>query len=210
MSELEALSDEALAKRIQDGDESCLKVLTDRYYAKLRGRIERGMAPAMRRRVAASDILQEASLVALRRFADFEDRGEGSFGAWFVKIVDLKVQEAVQRHVTARKRTVEHEVTRRDRRPTGVFPAREHSPSQLLIGEELKQATRKAIEELPERHREVLRLLQDERLTTKEAAERMGLSRDAVRQLYARALARIEEMLGLGGEGSHGRRGPTR
>jgi RNA polymerase sigma-70 factor (ECF subfamily) len=209
-SDLASLSDEDLVERHRAGDADAFRVLSDRYFEKLRGRIERGLSPGVLRRMAASDILQEANLVALRRFADFEDRGEGSFGAWFGKIVDLKIREAIQRHVAADKRCVRREVSRADRCSTANFAGRGHTPSQVLIGRETEQAAMDAMARLPERDREVLQLLQVRKLTTTEAATRLGITRDALRQRYARALARFEEMLGLSSGDDDGRRGPTR
>jgi RNA polymerase sigma-70 factor (ECF subfamily) len=210
MTDLDARSDEELVRVFQAGDQDAFRVLTDRYSARLQGQILRRLSPALRRRVAVSDILQEAHLVALEKCAEFEDRGEGSFGRWFRQIVELRIREAVRKHVDAEKRSVGKEVSRPGRRPTGDFPAREHSPSQLLIGEEAERAAAEAMAELPAPYREVLELVRGHGLSTAEAASRMGRSRESVRQLYVRALARLERMLGLAPGGSDGRRRPTR
>jgi RNA polymerase sigma factor (sigma-70 family) len=73
------------------------------------------------------------------------------------------------------------------------------------MAEEFRAAARAALERLPEAHREVLQLIQEEHLTVDEAAARMGRTREAVRKLYSRALARFAELINPG-EG-HGRNG---
>ena len=41
---------------------------------------------------------------ALRRLASFEERGEGSFGAWLAQIVENRVRETVRHFAEADKR----------------------------------------------------------------------------------------------------------
>ncbi len=65
----DVVSDEALIARARSGDGDALKALFDRYAALLRDRIRQWLSPALRRKVSASDILQEAYLVAWRRVA---------------------------------------------------------------------------------------------------------------------------------------------
>lgn len=209
MSGIEEASDEALVARIKAGDDASLRVLTERYTAKLRARVESRLRGGMRRKVAASDILQEANVVAFAGQADFEDRGPGSFERWFGRIVELKIREAVNRHVGTAKRGIGHE-----RSQVGSRVARDianaPSPSQVFAGEELKDAARQALEALPESHREVLCLLQDKGMSLEDAATSMGRSKEATKKLYGRALARLEEFMGLRARRDGGRRRPTR
>jgi RNA polymerase sigma factor (sigma-70 family) len=67
------------------------------------------------------------------------------------------------------------------------------------MANELRDSLREALAELPEDHREVLRLLQDEGLTFEVAAARMGRSVGAVKKLHGRVLARLADRLGVDG-----------
>ena len=203
-------SDEALVRLVRDGDQGAFRELSERYERRFRAYITSRLAPGMRRRVAASDILQEAHLVALQRSGEFEDRGEGSFGRWFATIVDLKIRNAIQKHVAAERRSIAAEITRSGRGPTGMFRAREPSPSKVAAGNELRAALSDAIDALPADSREVLALVQGERLTMDVAAARMGRTPAAVKKLYGRARARLEALVPGGGLGRGGRRRPTR
>ena len=73
-------SEHDLILRARQGDEDAFQALLRRHEELLRKRVQRWVSPRLRRKISASDILQEAYIVALRRFADFEDRGDGSFG----------------------------------------------------------------------------------------------------------------------------------
>ena len=190
-------SEEDLVARARDGDEEAFGALCARYEARLRRRVERSLSPGVQRRVAASDVLQDAHLEAYRKMADFEDRGPGSFGRWLGRIVDLKAKQMVRHHAGTAKRDIAAELTRAARGTMGAVRGSEASPSQMAMGEELKEAALRAVQGLPASYREVIDLIQGAGLSTAEAAERLGKTRDAVKGLYSRALARLARELDL-------------
>ena len=103
----------------------------------------------------------------------------------------------MRKYTGTAKRADVGEVSRGHRCETAGFKARTPSPSQMAIGSELKEATRRAMARLSPDYREILRLRQEEHLTMREAAERMGRSVKAVEKLYGRALARLAQLLNL-------------
>jgi len=195
------LPDGELVRRIQGGDNEAFQTLFDRYLATLEQYAERWLPRRLRRRVSVMDVLQEAQIVALDRSLDFEDRGEGSFRNWLLKIVELKVKETVRRH-EASLRSVSREVTGAARPETGHLRSRHPTPSQVAIGAEAADLARRAMEALPDPYREVLRLAREECLTLPEISKRMGRSSEAVRKLLGRALssftAEFERLRGTG------------
>ena len=184
------LSDDALIHRIHEGDEHAFEVLFGRYAQVLRARVKRMLSPALLRKISVSDVLQEGRIVALRRFAEFESREPGSVRKWLTRIVELKLKEAVRKHTRTVKRAAVREVSRGGRAETAQFAARQPTPSELLVGAEQKEMARQAFASLPDDYQEVLRLTREERLTLRQAAERMGRSREATKKLYGRAAAR--------------------
>jgi RNA polymerase sigma-70 factor (ECF subfamily) len=201
--------DEELVRRAREGDQEALQALLNRHTLRLLGRIKCRIEGSVMRKVAPSDILQEARLVAAERLAEFEDRGEGSFRHWLEKIVELKIREAVRRYAGTGKREVGREVTR-SRLPKQEPASAGPTPSEVAMGEELREAARLALEKLSPDQRRVLTLLRDRRLSVETAAGRLGRSPGAVKKLYGRALARLEELLDLGPEAGGARRRPTR
>ena len=75
------------------------------------------------------------------------------------------------------------------------FEGRGPSPSEFAMGEELKSGVERAMEALPEDYKTILRLVQIEQLTLRDAGERIGRSREAAKKLYGRALNRHAELL---------------
>lgn len=67
------------------------------------------------------------------------------------------------------------------------------SPERIAIGREEYQRVLAAISDLPPRTREAFELHRFENLTYPAIAERMGISRESVKDLMHRALVRIAE-----------------
>jgi RNA polymerase sigma-70 factor (ECF subfamily) len=190
---VESTSESALVQRARAGDERALGELFARHRAKLRTRVLRQMSRPLRRKISASDILQEAELVAHRRLAEFEDRGEGSFGRWLGRIVTFKTREAVKHYTAFGKRTIAREVSRAGSRSPEAGHA--NTPSRVAIARETRRRFEQALRRLPAAQREVMLLLQEQNYTIAETARRMGRSEGAVKKLYARALARLREQI---------------
>lgn len=64
------------------------------------------------------------------------------------------------------------------------------------VSPETADKLKAAIDELPEQQREVVNLLFWERVTEREAAERLGISRRAIQTHRARALTRLRDVVG--------------
>ena len=188
-------SDEELVRRVKSSDEAAARILFERHLPALRAKAEARLPAALRGKVGASDVVQDAWLAAFLALGDFEDRGDGSFASWLRTILERRVADEVRRHVEAGARDVRREV----RMPTtamGVgMAASQISPSAEVVAEERAAALRDEVGRLDEDHREVIRLVHDEGLTLIEAGRRMGRSADAVRKLYGRALVRLGERL---------------
>lgn len=189
--------DAELVRRARLGDDAAFATLLERHAERLKERIRQRLSPAVRRKISASDIMQEAYLVAYRRLAEYEDRGEGSFGRWLARIVEHKALHAARRYAGTDKRAAAREVSRSARQETAAFAAGAPSPSQGAVTAELREAARRALAQLPADYREAIRLRQEEHLTLEAAAARMGRSKESVKKLYARGLALLAEALGV-------------
>lgn len=186
-------TDRELVRRAQAGDEAAFRLLHDRHAARVRARVRRRLAPALRRRVAESDVVQDAFATAFRGIGEFRAETEDGFAHWLAKIADHMVNDTQRRHFDADKRAVAREVSR-DRRPeTGRFPAQDRSPSAHAVAREIDDRLAAAIARLPDDYRTVLRLVHDEGLTLAEAGGRMQRSAEAVRKLYGRAVGKLAE-----------------
>ena len=175
------------------GDEASFRSLIEAQLPELRARLERRMAPLLRRRVSVHDVMQEVSMIAFQRRADFTGSTPEDFRRWVIGIADLKVHEHVNHHAGTQKRALYQEVSRRDEDETVHPVCSEASPSQQAIGAELAKIAAEALEQLPPDYREVLRLHREGGKSLREIAIQMGRSHDATRQLHGRAMVRFTE-----------------
>ncbi len=154
----------------------------------------------LRRKVDASDLVQETMLEACRDFERFEGRTEQEWLAWLRKILAHNAADFVRRYRGAAKRAAGREVPFRDpadsRRPGAPEPAAlQPTPSQEFLQLDTELRVTAALSELPPDYQEVVILRNLQRLPFHEVAERMDRSRPAVQMLWMRAIRKLQAAL---------------
>jgi len=172
------------------------------YSEELGARVQR-LALPRGPRVAASDVIQETLVDAVRGFEAFEPRGPGSFRGWLGRILDNRVR-MLANTLHAQKRDARREVNLR----TGELSSSDaHDPTPSLAGSgtspsgaaaigERGEALERALAKLSRDHQEVLRLIKLHEHSIAETARTMGRSENAVKKLLARALLELRTALG--------------
>ena len=188
---------DSLVWRAREGDEAAFQALYERSARELKARIRRQIGTALRRKVDASDILQDAYLIALRRIEEFSGEDARSFGGWLARIVEYRVKETLRHYLQSEKRSLDREVTyARIPDPLG-FRSRISSPSQRASAGELADSVAEAMERLRPDYRKIILLIQKQHLTLEDAARRLARSKPATQKLYERALASLAKELNL-------------
>jgi RNA polymerase sigma-70 factor (ECF subfamily) len=193
--DLQAYSDEQLAAAAKAGDEAAAHELFDRHREEFRGRVRARLPALMRRKVAESDVIQEAYLAAFASLANFEEQGDGSFRRWLATILDRRIKSELRRYTVTAKRALKREISVAGSGTARAPLAADPTPSGHAVARESQALLREAVRELPEDYRTVLRLVHDEHRSLVESAEIMGRSGEAVRKLYGRAVARLADRL---------------
>lgn len=188
-------SDEELVRRVKAGDETAARELFDRHLPALRAKAQARLPAAVRGKVGASDVVQEAWLAAFLGLGDFKEAGDGSFGAWVRRIVERKVLDEVRRHARVKKRSSKREVRFATEAQHLEPDPLQATPSQVVGDAEREATLRAAVDGLDPDHATVIRLVHEEGLTLVDAGKRMGRSPDATRMLYGRAMQRLAERL---------------
>ena len=148
-------------------------------------------------KVDPTDVVQETFLHAVRDVAQFRGSSDQELAGWLRRILAARLADLVRRYCGTQGRDVrleqalqvelDHSSQLLDRglvAPLG-------SPSQQAVRHEQATWLAGALERLPEDYREVLVLHHLEELDFPEVARRMGRSVEAVKKLWARALARL-------------------
>jgi RNA polymerase sigma-70 factor (ECF subfamily) len=168
-----------------------------RVYLDLLARIEIGRR--LRKKVDASDVVQETFLEAHRNFGTFRGSSEAEFVAWLRSILAARIANLVRHFVGTQARDVRREEGLEvdldqsskaiDR---GLF-ALQSTPSQQVVRREQGVLLAAALARLPDEYREVVVLRHLEELPFPEVAARMGRTVDSVQKLWVRALARLRQ-----------------
>jgi RNA polymerase sigma-70 factor (ECF subfamily) len=172
------LDEAELIGRVRQRDPSAFDELVRRY-------LRRAFAVAyhvMQHREDAEDLVQDAFITVLEQIDRYDP--ERPFAPWFFRIV-------VNRGLNARK---SRRVRQTEAVPEGTASAGA-SPELLAERAELYALLRLAVDELPERHRLIVRLVELEGFSTTEVAQMLDLSPSTVRWYLHEARHRLRGVL---------------
>ena len=154
-------------------------------------------------RVDRDDVLQETYLAARDRLQHFLDAKDLSILAWLRMVLLQTVVDVHRRHLGAKKRRVDLEVSlsrRRSAQATSVSIAAGlasswTTPTQAVLRAELSRQMARVLDSMAPLDREVLVLRHLEGLRNNEVAEVLGIHKAAATNRYLRALKRLKTLL---------------
>jgi RNA polymerase sigma-70 factor (ECF subfamily) len=192
---------ERLLDRAREGDGAALGLLLERYrnYLTLLARVQIGRR--IQAKIDVADVLQDVSLEVHRRIGGFRGGSEGELLAWLRQILGGVLANQLRRYFGAKRRDVRLErdlgedLDRSSRAMAAPLAAAGSSPSAQASRREQAVLLADAINGLPPDYREVIILRQLEGLSFPEVADRMGKTQDSVKNLWARALAKLRRGL---------------
>jgi RNA polymerase sigma-70 factor (ECF subfamily) len=187
-----------LREALEGADEARGALLESyRVYLDLLARVEIGRR--LRKKVDASDVVQETFLEAHRNFGTFRGSSEAEFVAWLRSILAARIANLVRHFVGTQARDVRREegleidLDQSSRAlDRGLFSL-QSTPSQQVVRREQGVLLAAALTRLPDEYREVVVLRHLEELPFPEVAARMGRTVDSVQKLWVRALARLRQ-----------------
>jgi RNA polymerase sigma-70 factor (ECF subfamily) len=172
-----------LWREAKAGDRSAYERLFALHVDRLLIFVRARLGGALREKMEAEDVVQDAYVSALRSFDEFDYTDDGAFLRWMCRIIDNRLRDAHD-YFSAKKR---REVALPKSAPTG--------PVTALGRAENRQQVEAALARLSEDHREVLLLRYFEGLSAEEAGQRMKRSPGAIRNLSARALVELGKLI---------------
>jgi RNA polymerase sigma-70 factor (ECF subfamily) len=179
----------ALFDRARAGDDAAL----DELCRLVRPRLFRVALSVLRDPDDADDVAQEALVRAITR--RFLFLGTGSVGGWMCRIA---LNLAKNRRRDARRRgEILHDATPADLATRGARPSSAPPPADALL-EERQQRARllAAVEALPERQRDVVRLRAVGGLDFAAVAATLGISEPNARMSFAHAKKKLSALVG--------------
>ncbi len=174
---------EALA-RVAAGDADAFSSLVESHQERLFRLCERLLGDAEEARDAAQDVF----LKAYRKAA--EVRPQGQVYTWLYRIAVNHCLNKLRRRKLVRFLRLDSPIEADS--PAFDPPDRAADPAATLDARRRWQATRRAIDKLPENQRSVLVLVRFEGLSYKQVAEVLGITEGAVESRLVRAMRRLE------------------
>jgi RNA polymerase sigma-70 factor (ECF subfamily) len=185
-----------------DGNPGAVNRLLDRHREALRRMVELRMDQALRRRVDASDIVQDVLIEANRRLTEYLANPVLPFHLWLRHIARDRVIDTHRRHRVAGKRSIDREQGQAaaglDRSSLDLIAQLrdpEMTPAAAATWREMERRFFAALDQLDEHDREVLLMRHFEQLSNQEVATALGLSEPAAGMRYLRAMRRLRTFL---------------
>lgn len=183
-----ASSDEAIVKRVQQGDVGAYNILVIKYQHKVAQIISKFVGNS----ADVNDVAQEAFIKAYKAINNF--RGESSFYTWLYRIVVNAAKTYLESN-SKRKNHIDvdsEEFQSIDSQ--GVLTSRE-SPDKIIESQELQQVILSAMNELPEELRQAIMLREVEGMSYEDMADLLQIPIGTVRSRIFRARQFIEEKM---------------
>lgn len=186
--------------RARNGDVVVLGRLLELYRNYLRVLADLEIGRRLRRKVDASDIVQETYLEAHRQFAQFRGTIEPQLAEWLRTILAGALARTVRRYfgTQARDLRLEQEISSGLGQSSAALSAwavdSMSTPSHQVVRGEQTMIVTDALSALPDDYRTVLLLRHMEGLTFVQIAEQMNRTVDSVEKLWVRGLARLKQV----------------
>jgi RNA polymerase sigma-70 factor (ECF subfamily) len=183
--------EECLVARLQAGDERAFETLVRTHGARLLNIARRLLSNES----DAQDALQEAFVSAFRSIDRFE--GQARLSTWLHRIVVNAALMKLRKQRRLREESLDGLLPRYsdDGHPLDAPVAWRDAPDDPIEREQTRRLVRDSIDRLPDGHRTVLLLRDIEEMSTKEAAELLGITPNAVKVRLHRARQALRELL---------------
>ncbi|MGD8450822.1 MAG: sigma-70 family RNA polymerase sigma factor [Phycisphaerae bacterium] len=194
-------SEDQLLDQAVAGDADALAQLLEQHGPDLARRLAGSIPPRWQSVLSIDDVVQETYIDAFLDIKHFEPRGAGSFHAWLTTLAQRNLLDAL-RMLDAEKRG-------KNRRRVEARPDDESflvlyerlagthsSPSRCAARDEARVQLERAIEQLPEQYRTVIRMIDLQGAHSADVARVLNRSPGAVVMLRSRAHRCLRQTMG--------------
>lgn len=176
-------------ERWHQGDENAVRELVERDAPWVLDHVRRRLGAGLRKRVDSVDVVQEAMLEVLRYAPRFVAPDQARFRGLMVRIVENVLREQ-HRFFHARRRAMSREA---DGATAAALQLSDSgaSPSGAAVAREDQRWLRLGLELLGPEDRKIIVLRQWDEMPFDEVGRSLGVTEDAARMRFRRALARL-------------------
>lgn len=187
----------------RNGDASAANQLLDRHRDALRRMVAMRLDQRIKRRVDASDVVQDVLVDADRRLEKYLANPVMPFHLWLRQIAKDRLIDAHRRHRGSAKRSVDREqgmvvggdMDRSTMELAAQLCDNQLTPAAAATMQELQTRFEAALTEVNEQDREIILMRHYEHLSNQEVAATLELSEPAASMRYLRAIRRLRTLL---------------
>ena len=189
-----------LVMRAKAGEDQALNLLLERYLNRILRIVRMKLGPKLRTKMESMDVVQEVMVRAVKGFEKFEPENEAAFLHWISKLVQNEIRDLADYHGAAKRDFAKEKENKKDSSIDSSvlsnIPANsEWRPSfQIKLKEDVLELEA-AMDQLPEKQRDVVVMRQYEGMSFKEIGEELDCSEDAARIQFARAMDKLTDLL---------------
>ncbi len=202
LAEQGGVDDLDLLRMAESGKQEAFNEILIKHRERLKRMVAVRMNDRLRGRLDASDVIQETYTEATRTLEEYLENPKLPVYIWLRRLAGQKLIQAHRKHLGAQKRDAKVEQRIHGGVPAATsqslaihLAANVTSPSQAAVKAESRDQLMDALETMNEIDREVLTLRHFEHLSSRETAEVLGLSYEAVKKRYLRALEKLHGIL---------------
>jgi len=189
---------EQLLQDARGGSKTALGELFERLRPYLSSLARKKLPDQLRGKFGVSDLVQNTFECAEKHFAGFRGNCSAEWNGWLRRILLRKLRREVI-HFTQPPRDIKREIpqAKAGKENGGQhLPTNDPTPGTDAAKRELCEKVRRALTLLPENYRQVIVWHQYEGKTFDEIGNRLNRSGEAARKLWARAVERLNEIVG--------------
>lgn len=196
-----------MIREARNGDELAINALLNHYQNYLKLLADTQLARGVRRRVSASDVVQEALLDAFKQFENFRGTEPPQLVAWLRTILARRLADKLRFHHAdkrdlRRERALEEALLQSSIIVERALASSDPSVTSKAIQAENAVELANAFDRLPAEYREVIMRREVQKQSFADVSEQMMRSPGAVRMLWVRALERLRREMKAGGDAS--------
>jgi len=185
----------SLLARAKTGSTSALGRMLDLCRPQLLRTARKEVANRLRFETSGSDVVQDALVNAAKGFGRFRGQHATEFIGWLRAILTHRLAE-IARRTDRRNNCRTGELVNGAVEGLSQFVIdKQESPSTIVGNQEYSELIRAALVRMSRRDQEVLRLRFEDQLTFPQIGKGLGLSEDAARMLFRRAVRRLQREL---------------
>ncbi len=154
---------------------------------------DRELDDAVRAKVGASDVVQQTMLEAGRDLGRFRGDTPGELRSWLIRILRHNLTDVTREYRGTQRRDIGREIRVID---GGLdLVSKQRTASSICRRVEADAQLDRAMTQLPKQYQAAISLRHVSGLEWSEVGSRLGLSAEAARKIWARALAKLREQL---------------